>query len=245
MDPMPDASHRGWPLPERPWVMRQRWHDLLFAHGRVDPSALRPLVPAALELDLFDGQAYVGVVPFRMSGIALRGLPAVPGTDAFPELNVRTYVTKDGKPGVWFFSLDAANALAVWVARHWYHLPYYRAEMTCAAEGEGIRYSSRRTHGGAPAAALEARYEPVEPPRAARAGTLEHFLTERYCLYTARGDGRLLRGEILHTPWPIQLARAQISTQTMSAAAGIPPLKLELLHFARFLDVWIWGLEEV
>lgn len=224
--------------------MRQRWYDLLFAHGRVDPSALRPLVPAGLELDLFDGQAYVGVVPFRMSGIALRGLPAVPGTDAFPELNVRAYVTKNGKPGVWFFSLDAANALAVWMARHWYHLPYYRAEMTCASEGDGIRFSSRRTHGGAPAATFEARYEPIEPPRAARAGTLEHFLTERYCLYTARGDGRLLRGEILHTPWPIQAARAQISTQTVSAAAGISPLDLELFHFARFLDVWIWSLEE-
>jgi uncharacterized protein YqjF (DUF2071 family) len=115
-------THRPWPLPSSPWVMQQVWHDLLFAHWPLPHDLLRPLIPAQLELDRFDGQCWVGVVPFRMSGIRGRGMPALPGLSRFPELNVRTYVTHGGKSGVYFFSLDAANLPAVWVARKFYHL---------------------------------------------------------------------------------------------------------------------------
>jgi uncharacterized protein YqjF (DUF2071 family) len=126
-----DTAHRPWPLPMGSWVMAQTWHDLLFAHWPVDTQRLRTLIPEPLEIDQFDGQAWLAVVPFRMSGIRLRWTPAVPWLSAFPELNVRTYVKSGGRPGVWFFSLDAGNALALAIARAWFHLPYYRARMCC------------------------------------------------------------------------------------------------------------------
>src|SRR5690349_6710130 len=122
-------DHRPWPVPSRPWIMAQNWHELLFAHWRVPVEAVRPLVPQGLEIDLFAGDAWLSVVPFRMSGVRLRGTPALPWLSSFPELNVRTYVCAEGRPGVWFFSLDAASRLAVGVARAWFHLPYFNARM--------------------------------------------------------------------------------------------------------------------
>jgi uncharacterized protein YqjF (DUF2071 family) len=236
-----EVEHRPWPLPPRPWIMAQSWHDLLFAHWRVDAAALGALLPPGLALDTFAGEAWVGVVPFRMSGIRLRGLPAVPGTSAFPELNVRTYVTDGEHPGVWFFSLDAAHALAVRVARRWFHLPYFDARMRCDADGAGIDYASERTHRGAPPAALRARYRPTGEVSRASPGSLERWLTERYCLY-ARSPRGLLRGEIHHAPWPLQPAAAEIETNTMAAAVGIPlPDEPPLLHFARRIDVVCWA----
>jgi uncharacterized protein YqjF (DUF2071 family) len=229
-------------MPRTPWVMRQRWEDLLFAHWTCSRETLRALIPAPLEIDTFESDAWLGVVPFRMSGVGLRGLPGLPGARAFAELNVRTYVRHGDKPGVWFFSLDAASPLAVSMARAWFHLPYYRAEMHVSASGEAVRYSSGRTHAGAPDAAFDARYGPTGPVALAAPGSLEHWLTERYCLYAGARDGRLWRGEIHHAPWPLQPAHAQISLNTMSQAARIelstaPPL----LHFARRLDVRLWA----
>jgi uncharacterized protein YqjF (DUF2071 family) len=166
-------------------MMAQVWHDLLFAHWPLAPEILRPLVPPALALDTFNGQAWLGVVPFRMTGIRLRATPAIPWFSAFPELNVRTYVTHGGKPGVWFFSLDATNSAAVAAARLWFHLPYFRAEMNLAPKQGWIFYHSRRTHRGSPGAELKARYRPTGRASAAEPGTLDHWLTERYCLYSA------------------------------------------------------------
>jgi uncharacterized protein YqjF (DUF2071 family) len=194
-----------------------------------------------LGIDTFDGQAWIGVVPFRMSDVRLRCTPAVPWLSAFPELNVRTYVVADGKPGVWFFSLDAANPIAVAIARAWFHLPYLRARMSCV-EGDGwIIYRSVRSHRGAAGAVLQGRYRPVAPQFLAQRGSLEYFLTERYCLYTADGTGRVLRGEIHHSPWPLQIGEAELETNTMAEAAGfsVPPKK-PLLHFAKRLDVVVW-----
>src|SRR6266508_3536850 len=125
-----DTAHRPWPLPQRPWIMRMQWHDLLFMHWPVNRDALRRYIPPRLEIDTFDGSAWIGVVPFRMSGVVPRLLPPVPYLSAFPELNVRTYVSAEGKPGVWFFSLDAGNPIAVEAARDVFHLPYYNAQMT-------------------------------------------------------------------------------------------------------------------
>ena len=164
-----------------PWAMAQVWSDLLFAHWPVPPDALRPLLPPGLALDTFDGDAWVAVVPFRMSGVRLRFSPAVPRLSAFPELNVRTYVTAPGRPGVWFFTLDAANPVAVAIARRWYHLPYYRARMTVApAPPAGtVAHASVRTHGGAPPVVFRGRYRPVAPPFNAVPGALEQLLVER------------------------------------------------------------------
>ena len=219
--------------------MKQTWHDLLFAHWPVLPSLMRPLVPRQLALDTFDDQCWVGVVPFHMSGIRGRRLPAVPGLSRFPELNVRTYVTHRGKPGVYFFSLDAANLPAVWAARIFYHLPYFHAAMTAQERDGSIHYSSRRFTGSAE---FRARYRPIAPVQSRGQRSLEHWLTERYCLYTVHRD-RVYRGEIHHQPWPLQNAEAELETNTVAAAAGIPLLQTSpLLHFARRLEVLIWPL---
>jgi uncharacterized protein YqjF (DUF2071 family) len=222
--------------------MAQSWHDLLFAHWPIAPEALRPLVPKSLALDTFDGQCWVGVVPFRMSGVRARGLPAIAGTSRFPEINVRTYVVSGGKPGVYFFSLDAASWLAVRAARMAYHLPYFYARMRSDDTGEEILYHSQRRNGEAE---FQGRYRPVNPVCHRSIDTLEHWLTERYCLY-ATVNNRLYRGEIHHPPWPLQDASAEISVNTMARAAGIAlPDTKPLLHFARRLDVLIWPLRRV
>jgi uncharacterized protein YqjF (DUF2071 family) len=222
--------------------MRQTWHDLLFAHWCVPAEALRPLVPPALPLDLWEGRAWLGVVPFRMTGTRLRGLPPIPGASAFAELNLRTYVRVGERPGVYFFSLDAASALAVAGARFFYHLPYWRARIAAVAEAEGVRYDSRRTHRGAPAAAFRATYRPTGPVRLATRGSLEHWLTERYCLYVVDRRGGVRRGDVDHAPWPLQPAEASIEANTMAEPLGLRLEGPPLLHFARRLEVRVWPL---
>lgn len=235
------TAHRPWPLPRGPWLMAQSWHDLLFAHWPVPVAALRPLVPAPLPLDTWEGRAWLGVVPFRMTGVRLRAAPPVPRLSAFLEVNVRTYVTLDGKPGVYFFSLDAENPLAVRAARQLFSLPYFDAEMGLERDGEAIAYRSRRTHRGAPPAELAATYRPVGEPYRAAPGSLDAWLTERYCLYSSGPSGRIRRLEVHHAPWPLQPAAAEISSNTLAAAAGLElPATPPLLHFARRLDVVFW-----
>ena len=239
---MNGLAHRPWPLPQGPWVMAQSWHDLLFAHWPVDVAALRAKIPAQLEIDTFRGQAWMAVVPFRMSGVRLRWTPGLPWLSSFPELNVRTYVVAEGKPGVWFFSLDAGNSLAVTIARRWFHLPYFRARMICDERDGLIHYKSIRTDRGGLEALLEGKYQPVGGTIRMESGSLEHFLTERYCLYTADGAGRILRGEIHHPLWKLQMAKAEFTRNTMSNAAGISlPAQEPLLHFARRQDVVVWA----
>ncbi len=236
-----EIAHRPWAMPSGSWVMAQIWHDLLFAHWPVPEESLRSLIPAQLAIDTSGGQAWLGVVPFRMSGVRLRGMPSLPWLSAFPELNVRTYVVAGGKPGVWFFSLDAANALAVAIARAWFHLPYFRALMSCENKNGWIEYSSERTHRGVASGALHGRYRPIGKEFCAQPGTLEHFLTERYCLYTADGNGRIIRGEIHHAPWPLQLADAEFTKNSMPEAAGFSlSLTPPLLHFSKRQDVVVW-----
>jgi uncharacterized protein YqjF (DUF2071 family) len=219
--------------------MKQIWHDLLFAHWPLSPDLLRPLVPAPLTLETFDDACWIGVVPFRMSGVRGRGLPPLLGLSRFPELNVRTYVTYGGKPGVYFFSLDAASWPAVWGARAFFHLPYFHAAMTSEERNEAIHYSSHRR--GA-SAEFRVRYRPIAPVQPRDRGSLEHWLTERYCLYTVH-DGAVHRGEIHHQPWPLQNAEADLETNTVAAAAGISlPETAPSLLFARRLEVLIWPL---
>jgi uncharacterized protein YqjF (DUF2071 family) len=223
--------------------MTQSWHDLLVAHWPVAVDHLRAKIPPGLELDLWDRQAWLGVVPFHMTNVAPRGVPVPRWVSAFPELNVRTYVRAGADPGVYFFSLDAGNPLAVFVARALFRLPYYHASMEVALEGLGVRYRSRRTSRGAPAAAFEARYGPIGPAHTASPGSLEYFLTERYCLYTVDTRFRLQRLDIHHPPWMLQPAAADIEVNTMAAAAGVRlPSTAPLLHFARRQDVVVWPL---
>jgi uncharacterized protein YqjF (DUF2071 family) len=240
-DPLIQQDHRPWPLARGPWIMAQVWHDLLFAHWPFAPEVIRSLVPLALELDTFKGQAWLGVVPFRMSGVRLRGTPALPYLSAFPELNVRTYVTHGNRPGVWFFSLDAANFAAVMGARLWFHLPYFHANMKLVEKDGWISYSSQRIHRGAPEAAFKAKYRATGKVFEADRGTLDHWLTERYCLY-ANFSRRIYRSEIHHRPWQLQTAESEIAMNSMTAPLNvvlphIPPL----LHFAKFQDVRVWA----
>ena len=218
-----------------------RWLDLLFAHWPVPVGALRPLVPDGLELDTHDGQAWLGIVPFRMTDLALRFLPALPGPGAFPELNVRTYVRRGERRGVWFLSLDAGSRLAVEGARAAFHLPYFRARMSSETEAGWVEYRSERIDARGRAARFEGRYRPVGPVELAVPGSLAAFLTDRRGLYAADDAGRLAWSAIRHAPWPLQLAEAEIQVDTMAAAHGIElPSVPPLLHFAKRLDVRGW-----
>jgi uncharacterized protein len=235
-----ETGHRPWPVPEgRPWVMGQTWEDLLFAHWRVSADAVRAHVPDGLEVDQHDGSAWLGVTPFLVTGLRARGMLPLPYVSSFRELNVRTYVSAGGKPGIWFFSLDASSQVAVAAARRLYRLPYFHAAIELRRRGEEIVYDCARHDGKA----FSGSYRPVGDASRAEAGSLEHFLTERYCLYAEDG-GRLFRAEIHHRPWPLQPAEAAIELNTMPpdwvALAGEP-----LLHFSARQDVVIWPLEPV
>ena len=243
-DILEETAHRPWPMPESPWIMTQTWHDLLFAHWPVDVTELRRHVPAGFEIDLHEGQAWLGVVPFRMSNVAPRFVPALPWVSAFPELNVRTYVRVGGRTGVYFFSLDAANPLAVRVARTMAHLPYYTADMKVEEREGWIEYQSQR--GSLPRAELVARYRALGPMRPPLAASLEHFLTERYCLFTVDRASRAYTLDIHHPPWPLQEAEAQFKVNTMADAAGIRlPSTPPLLHFARRQDMVAWNIRRI
>jgi uncharacterized protein len=237
-----ETAHRPWPMPREPWIMTQTWHDLLFAHWPVDADRIASMLPASIELDTFGGAAWLGVVPFRMTNVAPRAFPALPWLSAFPELNVRTYVRWRGeRPGVLFMSLDAANPIAVWTARVLFHLPYYRARMRVERSQDAIAYRSRRVGRRDGDATLVATYGPVGPVYRAMPGSLEYFLTERYCLYTTDRRGRPLRVEIHHPPWRLQPAEAVFQANTMPQAAGLAlPPGPPLLHFSRRQDAVAW-----
>ncbi len=225
--------------------MYQSWGKLLFMHWRIAEKDLRPIIPAEISIDTFDGSAWIGIVPFTMWGIRACFLPAIPGTSAFHELNVRTYVHYEGVPGVWFFSLDAANALAVWGARTFYYLPYFNARMDLEQSDNQIVYDSTRVDGRGAPASFHGTWEIGETLPRSELGSIEFFLTERYCLYAARRD-RIYRSRISHPPWPLQDVKLVSHKSTMVAALGLPePDDEPLLHYAESIAVDIWPLQRV
>jgi uncharacterized protein YqjF (DUF2071 family) len=243
---LPPALHRPWPLPSRPWVMAQTWTNLLFAHWPVSPSVLRPLIPRGLTLETVQGSAWVGITPFVLTRLRPRGLPPIPGLSEFPEINVRTYVTAGGKPGVFFFSLDAAHRPAVIAARALYSLPYHRARMTVCVNGDTVEYASTRAVRGMPPAEFRATYRPAPNAAMPCPDALTTWLTERYCLYALDRRSRLHRAEIHHVPWPLGPATAEIRLNTMTTPLGVDlPDEAPLLHFAACLDVYVWPPERV
>jgi hypothetical protein len=239
------VAHRPYAVPNRAWVMAQTWEYLLFMHWVVPAEALQKHLPAGLALDTFAGQAWLGVVPFLMTHVRLRGLPPIAFTSRFPELNVRTYVVRDGVPGVWFFSLDAGNPLAVAIARRTFHLPYFNARMSITVKNDTIIYQSQRTHPNTNPADFAAQYRPISDIFYSQPATLDHWLTERYALYAADSSGRLYRGHIQHVPWSLQRAEATLSTNTMASATAAVhlPDTPPRLHYVRRLDVLAWALE--
>jgi uncharacterized protein YqjF (DUF2071 family) len=222
--------------------MRMRWLDLLFAHWPVDPEALATRLPAGLELDLRDGQAWLGIVPFTMADVAPRGVPPFGRFSRFPEINVRTYVRHAGSPGIYFLSLDAASRPTVEGARRVFHLPYFRARMSSRALDGEVAYRSRRIDRRGSDAAFEARYRAVGPVETAAGGSLETWLTDRKRLFSVDGRGRIWRTEIDHPTWPLQTAEAEITVDTMAAASGLVlPDAPPHLRFAARLDVRAWA----
>ncbi len=225
--------------------MRQWWGKLLFIHWPIPLAALRPLIPARLTIDTHDGRAWIGVVPFTMWGVRPMFAPPLPWLSAFHELNVRTYVRLDDTPGVWFFSLEATNPLAVWAARRFFHLPYFNARINLRQQAHTIDYASRRTHHRAPAAEFDAGWTFGETLPRSLPHSLTYFLTERYCLYSAYRD-RLYRGRIFHNPWPLRRAELSHYRSSMIESHGLPtPHGEPLLHYAESLKVDIWPLVEV
>ncbi|GCE30719.1 hypothetical protein KDA_62030 [Dictyobacter alpinus] len=239
------VSHRDYPPPHQPWIMRQSWHELLFAHWPIAPATLQAIMPACFEVDTFAGEAWIGIVPFRMTDVRPRGLVALPSLSQFPELNVRTYVTHNGRPGVYFFSLEAGNPIAVALARSIFHLPYFNALMQCQRIGDTISYRSHRTHRGAPAADFIARYQPTGDIAYAQHTSIEAWLTDRYCLYTNVGK-QAYRANIHHLHWPLQPAALEISRNTMALAHGIQlPDTDPLLYYSHRLDVLVWPIQKI
>jgi uncharacterized protein YqjF (DUF2071 family) len=249
-----EVAHRPFALPGRAWTMAQRWNDLLFAHWPMAPEKMTALLPRGLDIDTFDDYAWIGVVPFWMDRVRFR-VPATrnqsaraPFAESFPELNLRTYVRSrlTGRAGVFFFSLDAASPLAVAGARMFFHLPYYLANMQRDTADDGtVRYKSRRlftqqdigfqaTYRGLGRLADAGRSQP---------GSIEHFLTERYCLYTSSRE-EILVGHVHHPPWPLEPAEAEIRTNRLTVPHGlILPSRPPILHFSRSLEVYVWSLE--
>ncbi|MBC8029896.1 MAG: DUF2071 domain-containing protein [Pyrinomonadaceae bacterium] len=230
--------------PDVPPIMRQQWGKLLFIHWRIDARLLRSLIPSQLEIDTFEGSAWIGVIPFTMWGIRASFLPPIPGTSAFHELNVRTYVTYDGVPGVWFFSLDAANKLAVWGARKFYSLPYFNARISLQQVGNSITYlSTRRDSRGAPAS-FEATWTIGDRLPQSQPGSRDFFLTERYCLYSEH-RGEVYRARIHHNPWPLQKAQLAWLDSSMIASHGLPTPEVDpQVRYCEHLSVDIWPLKK-
>lgn len=234
-----DREQRPWPLPERPWLMGQTWYDLLFTHWPVPTGALRRLVPEPLEVHLYEGQGWLGITPFVIGGLRGRGMPPLPWLSCFPELNVRTYATYGGRPGIYFLSLDAARVAAVYAARTAYRLPYFHAEMSVTRQNGGIRFSSRRKD---PDGDFLVEYSRGGEPLPIEEGSLERWLAERYCLYVVDEQGRALRADIHHLPWPLERAEASIERNTMTLPLGIELDGQPLLHYSVRQDTLIWSL---
>ena len=247
----PRTSHKPRPLPSGRWQLRQRWNDMLFANWPVAASLIAPLIPEGLQVDTFQGSAWLGVMPFWMEQIKLHGLPSIPGARSFPQLSLRTYVRdpQTGTPGLCFLSLEASNPLAALVGRAFYRLPYHWAEMHLEQRSEReFAFYSRRRFAQRPVV-FNARYRGLGPSaRLAdrRAGSIEYFLMERYCLYSSNRDGHAIRANLHHESWPLEEAEAEIAQNDLAAAFGIQLPDVEpVLHYARRLAVYVWPSELV
>src|SRR5574341_230356 len=226
-------------------LMLQTWGKLLFMHWRIDQSELRPLIPEQLEIDTFDGTAWIGVIPFTMWDIRAFPpfMPAVPGFSSAHELNVRTYVHHNCVPGVWFFSLDCNSTAAVLAARAFYHLPYYHADIDLEQGEATINYALRRTED--PAAHFKGSWNVGETIPFSHPDSLEFFLTERYCLYTEH-DRELYRARIHHQPWPLQQATMNSYESTMIEPLSVKALRGDpVVNYAEELHVDVWPLKRV
>lgn len=208
----------------------QRWDSLLFLHWQIAADLLRPFVPQRLSIDTYEGHGYVSLTPFTVMGARLVAMPAIPGFSNFHELNVRTYVRLGDDRGVWFFSLDAANPLAALLARVSVRLPYFFAHIERNQTGQRFRYTCERYKTGlAAGAAFSASWEVLPDPRRADPGSLDHFLSERYALFSRAIGEKLWHGRVRHAPWPLQPVRGLQLEQTLDVGDGLPKLSGEVI----------------
>jgi len=232
------TNHRPWGLPTKPWIMKQSWHDLLFLHWKVAPDEIRARLPKGLELDTYKGDAYIALVPFMMRGVTGRGCPAPKAMCDFPEFNVRTYVTVDGKPGVWFFSLDVTNAFAVWAARTFFHLNYRKSDINYYVKGDTIHYQANYS----PEERFHVTYRPTKRYYP-ELNSFAHWATERYCLYAASKSGTLYRGEIQHPQWELWEAEYEIIENSMLDQFTTSDLRPPLI--TKDINVVVYPLEKL
>ena len=250
------VEHRPWLPPDGQWLLSQSWNDLLLMHFAIEPAVLRRLVPEALTLELYDGAAWLTISPFCASHVRPSGVPALPGLSFFAQLNVRTYVTAEDKPGLYYLSVDAANLTAVWFARMFFRLQYWHASIKVSggtiqarkmADGR-IHFQARRLHGPLAShgpAKLDVMYAPVGEAEVARARSLDEFLTERYCVYSWHRS-RFYRTEVHHQPWRLQRASVEIRENSLAEPLGLAlPEQPDLCHFSRSMKMLTWGPERV
>ncbi|QXD23596.1 DUF2071 domain-containing protein [Opitutia bacterium ISCC 51] len=224
------TDHRPWPLPNGNWLLSQQWLNLAFIHWEIDPDQLRAEIPSELTLDLYDGKAWIGIVPFDMKGVTFRGLPAIAPLSEFPEINVRTYVEYKGKKGVWFFSLDVPKQFVAWTARTFFHLPYRRAQVEVILRDQSVHYSHQMKH-----SAFEATYKPTQTCHWDN-DSFEIWATERYCLYCQSKRGQLYRTEVHHPQWPLEKAEISFQKNTLLNDFEIGDQHPSVL-FSRSIDV--------
>ncbi|HWO97815.1 MAG TPA: DUF2071 domain-containing protein [Bacillus sp. (in: firmicutes)] len=246
MSLLKDVNHRPWPLPSKRWIMRQTWSNLLFLHWPIPPETLRPYIPPSLQIDTFDRSAWLGIVVFVMDGIYPRGLSTVSVTPKFPEINVRTYVHCNGKPGVYFMSLDVADRASLTIAKRWFRLPYHSAQMSFQKEGQTFHCQSIRKGKTKAPIRFDGKYTPLSEAYFPEKESLDHWLTERYCLYSTDHRANIYCGEIHHRPWPLQKAATDICINTLFSPFnfnldGINPIS----HFSIGVDTLIWNIQKV
>ena len=228
------TSHRPWPLSSESWQWRQTWRDVAFIHFRVDKAMLRDRIPSDLEIDEYDGSAWVGLVPFEMHDVMFGAWPSIPPLTRFPELNLRTYVHREGRTGIWFLSLDADCWPIVLGGRFLYQLPYFKARMVQEAEGARIHFECLRKGGSHH---FRATYCPQGDAYLPKVGSFEYWLAERYCLYT-QISGETHRLEVHHQPWPIQGADLTFLDTNMLREEALQPLDPSpAVHFSSGVEV--------
>ena len=236
-----EAGHRPWPPPRSPWLLAQTWVDTCLLHWPVETEALRRAVPEELPLETFEGRAWLTITPLFIRASRPRFVPPLYPWASFPELNLRTYTTVGGKPGVYFLSLDCASAVAVAAARAIYRLPYRLASMSMRREDGRTVVRSRRIGPGPLPARIAVAYKPVGEPVGPAPGSLDHWLLERYCCYGVDRLLGVLRTEIQHPPWRVQGAEVELRENTLASAHGLPLHGEPLAHLCRRQDVLFWA----
>lgn len=245
MDLMNDSFHRPWPFPSKKWIMRQTWSNLLFVHWPISSETLRPYIPPSLQIDTFDRHAWLGIVSFVMEGIYPRGMSSISPSPKFSEVNVRTYVQCNGKPGVYFMSLDVNDWLSYTIAKRWLRLPYHPAEISIQQEGQTFDCQSIRKGKTNPPITFKGKYAPLSEVYFPKEGTLDHWLTERYCFFSTNNRGNIYCGEIHHCPWPLQHAESEICMNTLFSPFNVDLTKTKpISHFSKGVDSLIWNIKK-